>query len=129
MLSFDDAERNEKLGNIQCQRSKESSRGKSEYFLQNDSQRQSRPSKVSENRRKGGRWLGRRKLIEFGGDYSPRPEAPPRSKRGRIEREVRGGATEKGRSVGAIEEKEAQRDGSIEYFPWGKEVAFESQKE
>ena len=115
-LAFDAA--NGKFGRIHCQRSKEScSRGKKEeYSSTESSESQSRmqnpPNELSENKRKGTVcWGGRvekgRLLVKLVGDQNPGSEAPPGArecKRRRGKADVVGGAIEKIRIVGVIEE-------------------------
>ena len=71
-------------------------------------------------------------LVKLVGDYSPGTEAPPRSKRGGSQDDVRRretarGATEKNKHFRVIERK--VRDDLFEYFlPTGIRRPFESQR-
>ena len=73
-------------------------------------------------------------FVELIGDQNPRPEAPPRSKRGGSKGDVRGGATvrramENSRYVRVIEERRSKKmTQSYTISPRGLEVPLESQR-
>ena len=133
-MAFDAAERNERFGRLQCQGSKESnSREKRRVFLCRRTVRVKIKGQVMPTsflKIEGRRtlvWAKEGQLVELVGDQNPGLEALPRSKRGGIKGNVKGGATargakEKSRCIRVIEGEEVKRDNPIEYFlPTGVE--------